>query len=159
MTLRGHLLLFGSLILGLPLLMAFGETGLLLCLLLYFVALVLSGRILLREYREARLAENGPAVYVPRSVIFGMDAVAGTMLMLGIVVEVAAHEYGHIYTQLGFMLIVFAGIVWEVSILLAIVRYLRTRDTLILVVALTFFWISLGGIYFLLTAPPSSWGP
>jgi hypothetical protein len=156
---RVHLLIWGSLILGLLLLLAFGEIGLLVCLLLYLMAFILAGRMLFQEYGRSGRSWDASRTYLDRNLLFGIDAAAAATLLLGMVLETGAHSYGPVYGQLGFVLLVAAGTLWAAGLVWAAVSYLHTRDKFMLVFAFTFVWVSLVTAYGLLIAPPGFWAP
>lgn len=151
---RTHLSLWLALIIGVILLIAFGEPGLVACLLLYFTAFVFALRTTLQQYKIYRHSSGRIARAAARNLFFGMDAPAGASFLLGIVLRVAARPYGAFYGQLGIALLVTAGLIWELSIIWAVKSFFRTRDPLMLIMAFSLTWISLIGVYVLVFAPP-----
>lgn len=147
------LLLFGSLIPGLMLLIAFGAVGLVFSLLFYLIALVLATN-LLKEYWRSPTSSNK---YKNRMMLFNIDAFAATSVMLGIVMRVAATKYGHIYEQVGFALISIAIVLWAGSLIAAVADFHSTGDRIVLIIAFTFTWFSMLSTFSLLLQLPSFW--
>lgn len=131
-----------------------GEIGLIISLLLYLIGSVLAAKMLLNDYRHS---PRGSEKDRNRRVLFGVDVIAAATAMLGLFIGAASGRYGQIYKQVGLSIIGIACALWAASLVWAIVHYSDTRDRLLLIVALSFTWISLIGAIQLLLQPASFW--
>lgn len=155
---RVALPLLGLFSLGLVLLIGFGRTGfgligIVACLICFVVAMGLSVRTVVSDYRYFVRTSNTKGL---REVAFCVDIVAYVTLMLGLVVRVAGYSYGSTYVQMGIVLLWLAGMISVADQIWLYVEFRRRGDWMMLV-AFCFAWISLVFGIALMLQPNSFW--
>jgi hypothetical protein len=145
-----------SLIVGLFLLLCFGEIGLIITFLFYLASLVFAAKVLWNEYRRSRYGP-GKDLNSNEMLVFSMDAFAGTAVLLDVLARVAATKYGHIYVAVGGIFVVIACVLWANGLTLGIVDYFRAANKFLpaIAVAITLFSILL--LIAMLLQPASFW--
>jgi hypothetical protein len=87
-----------------------------------------------------------------------MDALAAVAFFLGIVMEAAAPNYGHIYALLGIVLFGVALVVWVNGLMLAITAYIRAEKKTGPSIAIGFTLFSILSVFLLLLGSAGFWG-
>jgi len=146
LVLRSHILLWGASIVGLILLLVFGEPGLIACLVLYSAAMALVFKMFIDAYRIPQGNARGLRISIDPYLLFTMDAAAASNVMLGIVTEVAARDYGDFYRICGSILFAGAVALWAIALGWVVVNYRRIEKSInliIFLVAFTYLWLVL----------------
>ncbi len=145
------LLLWVPFIVGLLLLIAFGEIGLIICLCLYLLTVVLAG---ITMYRRSQRLHNERTSLL---IAWIADAFAGASTFLAIVTGVASAKYGQAFEVITVILFLFAIMLLTNNLILGIREYLHSRrNAHLFFTGVTLF--SLISAFILALQPASFWG-
>jgi hypothetical protein len=153
---RVHVLLWLGIIAGVTLAIAFGvsgvgETGVLLCLIIYLTTVALVGLLVGRALGRSKQRPILQGSSATEALIFVTDAVAASALMMGFVLQAASATYGQVYGRLGFAFMLTAGVAWLASFIAALRIYFRTGNRMLVALVCCFIWISIVFVYEILT--------